>query len=113
MINLIAQSFNYVVGDTYFWPSMTFTTLVGIFISAVIYDGNLEQVKKGLFAIFSYVMLLITVTATRVIDEIPIAPVPYKPIAGLVTTFIVTAFYLFGMWIGVRIVKHARQEADK
>lgn len=109
MINLIIQSFNYVTRDFYFWPSMTFTTMVGIFIGAVIYDGDLKQVRKGLVALASYVILLAIVNLSRVIPEISIVPNPYKSVAGIVTMVLVTIFYLLGMWLGVKITKHAHK----
>jgi len=109
MIDIILQAFKYVTSDFYFWPSMTFTTMVGIFIGAVIYDGDVREVRKGLIALASYVLLLATVNLTRVIPEIGAASVPYKPIAGIVTMILVTVFYLFGMWLGVKITKRAHK----
>lgn len=108
-MNIILQSLYYVTSDFYFWPSMTFTTMVGIFIGAVIYDGDLKQIGKALVAISSYILLLTTANLTRVIPEINVVVNPYKPIAGIVTMVIVTIFYLLGMFLGVLITKHAHR----
>lgn len=109
MINIISQSFLYVVSDPYFWPSMSFTTIIGIFIGAVIYNGDLVQVRKALVAIGSYVLLLSIVNLSRVLPEVGIVANPYKPIAGIVTMIIVTFFYLLGMWLGVKITRRAHK----
>lgn len=107
MINIIWQSILYVTGDPFFWASMGFTTMVGIFVGAVIYDGQVDQIKKLIAALTSYVILLLVVNLTRVIPEMIMATNPFKPIASAVTTVIVTIFYLFGMWLGVKLVKRA------
>ena len=109
MIDLIYQAILYVTGDLFFWPSMAFTTMVGIFIGAVVYDGDTKQIQKFLVSLFSYVVILLTVNLTRVIPEIQIASVPHKQIAAAVTTLVVTLFYLLGMTLGVKLVKHAHR----
>ena len=41
-MNLILSEIIYVISDSFFLPSMAFTTMLGIFIGAVIYDGDLN-----------------------------------------------------------------------
>ena len=109
MINIIWQSILYVVNDPFFLASMGFTTAVGIFIGAVIYDGDLKQIKKVIFSLSSYMMLLLVTNLSRTIPEITIATSAHKPIASAVTMIIVTVFYLLGMYMGVGITKRAHK----
>lgn len=103
-------AFLYVTSDPFFWPSMTFTTLIGIFIGSVIYDGDVEQIRKAIIMLSSYVIMIILVTLTRVIDDITPSITQGKPFAGLITISIVTFFYLIGMLLGVVITKMAHKE---
>jgi hypothetical protein len=98
-----------VINAMYFLPSMTFTTLVGIFIGSVIYNGDLRQIKKALVAIGCYVSLLTITTITRVMPAINTATAPYKALASIITIIIITIFYVFGIYLGVRITKKAHQ----
>jgi hypothetical protein len=91
---------------------MGFTTLIGIFIGSVIYDGDMDQIKKALIALSSYCLMLVVSTLTRVLPQIPIVePIKtYQLFAGVTTILIVTFFYLLGMFLGVIITKKAHEE---
>ena len=109
-MNLIQASCLYVFSDPFFWPSMAFTAIVGIFIGAVIHNGNMADVKKTLISLASYVLLIVSVDLSRILPEISVVNSPYKPIAQLVTIAIVTVFYLMGLLLGVFLVKKARRK---
>ena|SRR3989304_4108505 len=109
MIDIIWQSIVYVTTDPWFLPSMGFTTMVGIFIGAVFYDGNLTEIRKFIGAMLSLVILIVMVNLTRAIPQIPLSSYPYKPIASATTTIIVSGFYLFGMGLGVKLVSKAHK----
>lgn len=109
MINIIWQSLLYVTDDPFFFASMGFTTAVGIFIGAVIYDGDLKQIKKVIFSLSSYMVLLLITNLSRAIPEMSVVTSPFKPIASAVTMIIVTIFYLIGMYLGVKITKRAHK----
>jgi hypothetical protein len=106
-MNILFSSFFYVIQDTYFWPSMAFTVMVGIFIGSVIYDGDLVQIKKLIFSLIAYMSLLLMVNLGRILPEISVVSEPHKPVAATVTMVVVTLFYLFGMWLGVKITQKA------
>jgi RsiW-degrading membrane proteinase PrsW (M82 family) len=106
-IAFLYQSFFYITSDPFFWPSMSFTTLIGIFIGSVIYDGDMEQIRKALITLCSYCFMLLTVTTTRIMPTIPFTTHPERPFAGVVTIFLVTIFYILGMFLGVFITRKA------
>ena len=111
MIEVVGGTINYVVRDMFFWPAMAFTTTIGIFIGAVIYDGLLEDIKKMVLSLSVYGLIIATVNLTRVIPHMGNGDVtdPTKPLASVVTLILVTAFYLLGMYIGVRMVNKAHK----
>ena len=108
-MNTFLLSLSYVISDPFFWPSMAFTTMIGIFLGAVVYDGELNQVRKFIISLFFYVILLITVNLTRAFPDIMVISEPYKPLSSTVTTLIITLFYLLGVFLGVYIVKRAHK----
>ena len=111
-MNCLGQAIFYVVSQPFFWASMGFTTLIGIFIGSVIYDGDLEQMKKGLIVLGSYCIILIISTSTRIFPQIAHTPEAssYQLYAGIITIFLVSIFYLLGMALGVVITKKAHKE---
>jgi hypothetical protein len=113
MIDIVWQSIVYVTTDSWFLPSMGFTTMVGIFIGAVFYDGNTTEIRKFIGAMISLVILIVMVNLTRVVPQIPTALFPYKPIASATTTIIVSGFYLFGMGLGVLLVRKAHKGKEE
>jgi len=115
MIDLIMKATIFVMGDMYFWPAMTFTTLVGIFIGAVIHDGDMKQVTRTLISIVSYAILITTVNLTRIIPQLNLLnkqiPIAYnQAFASPVTIVVVTLFYLLGVFLGVCLVKRAHKK---
>ena len=114
-MNFILAATVYITTDPFFWASMAFTTMVGIFIGAVIYNGDVKEIRKALIALASYCVLIIITNASRVFPQLDkVTPdLSYMPFAGIVTIVIVTFFYLLGMVIGVRITKHAHRNLKK
>lgn len=114
MINLIMAAFFYVVNDPFFWPAMAFTSLTGIFVGAVVHDGDVGQVKRTLISISSYMALIITVNLSRILPKLDIntitSPLVSQPFASTETLIFVTVFYLFGIWLGVRLVRRAHRK---
>ena len=113
MITLLTMAFNYVTSDPYFLGSMSFTVIIGIYIGAVIHNGDLKQFGKTLLSLFCYSSLILMVNLTRIIPQIKPATlnpsVSNQPFASVVTVFLVTAFYLMGMFLGVKLVKYAHR----
>jgi len=109
MIDLIIATLVYVTNDPFFWPSMAFTTMMGIFIGAVIYNGDVTQVRKMILSLSSYAALIISVNLSRVIPDIAKVAQPFKPVAFLAATVMVTFFYLLGTGLGVHLVKRAHK----
>jgi hypothetical protein len=110
-LNCALLSFNYVTSDPFFWASMAFTTMVGAYVGAVIHDGDLKMVGKTVLSLFCYALLITAVNITRVVPTIADAIHIERPFAPTVTVFLVTLFYLFGMSLGVVLVKKAHKNS--
>jgi hypothetical protein len=106
----------YVMGAAFFWPSMGVTTAIAMLIGATLYDGELAQVNKAIVSITSYaIMLLITIiarinetTATGVAQEH--LPMVY---AGVTTVFLITFFWVLGLFFGVLLLKYKNRNKKK
>ena len=111
MIEVVGGTINYVIWDTFFWPAMAFTTTIGVFIGAVIYDGLLDEIKKMVLSLTVYGLIIATVNLTRIVPHLSNGDVtdPTRPLASIATLLLVTIFYLLGMYIGVRMVNKAHK----
>lgn len=111
MIDIILCTINYVIWDTFFWPSMAFTTTIGVFIGAVIYDGLLNDIKKMILSLTIYAIIIATVNLTRIVPQFDVNTIidPSRPFASTITLILVTVFYLLGMYIGVAMVNKAHR----
>jgi hypothetical protein len=111
-MNIVLLTISYVVGDPFFWMCMAFTTIIGIFIGAIIYDGNVEEVKRGIILLASYFCLITITNLTRIIPDISRVAVgsQQKPLGSIVASAFVTIFYLLGMAIGVQILKKVHKK---
>jgi hypothetical protein len=112
MLAYITPAFYYVTMDQFFWISMAFTTIIGIYVSAAIYDGETREIKKFLIGLGAYATLIFITTCGRVFPQI-INTIPraqsHMPFASMITIFLVTTFYLIGMIIGIYITKYAHK----
>lgn len=107
-MNLILNSFIYVMSDGFFWPSMAITVMIGIFVGSTVYDGCVAEMKKMILSLFIYAGIIITVTSSRIFPSLfdGVNRV-HNPFSGIATILLVTIFYLLGMCLGVCITKHA------
>lgn len=110
-MNLIINSFIYVMSDGFFWPSMAITAMIGTFIGSTVYGGCVAEMKKMILSLFIYAGIIITVTSERIFPSLMdgVSRV-HNPFAGISTILLVTLFYLLGMYLGVCITKHAHSE---
>ena len=107
----ITDAFYYVIQDPYFFPAMTSVVMIGIFIGATIFDGNLRLSRKYILTLFTYSLLLSLVNLSRVIPRIVNGGIiqTQQPLAGTLTNLFVSVAYLAGMYIGVWITKKAHK----
>jgi len=105
------EALQYVYSDTYFLLSMSFTASTGIFIGALLYDGLLPEVKKGMVVLGSYAVLLSMTNFGRIMPIITGGTVHdvRQPFAGIATIIFVTIAYMIGMLIGVWITNKAHK----
>jgi hypothetical protein len=107
MIELFLEAMQYVYNQPYFWGSMAFTTIIGMCIGAIIYDGLLNEVKKACLTVSAYSIIVIAVTLTRTFPQINLAKamgMGYQVFANMATVFIVTIFYILGMLLSVKLI---------
>lgn len=119
-IYLLQSTIQYITSAPLFWQSMGFTSAMFVFIGGVIYDGRVEEAKKGLITIGAYVSMLIWVTILRVNDRVynsanysrlsrENASMAY---AGVITIFFITLSCVFGIALGVFIIRYGRRIRD-
>lgn len=106
-MNFLIESIKYIVGDYYFIPSMGVVAMMGIFIGAIIYNGDVKEIKKGLAVLLTYASLLVMANISRILPILSYTRNTYQPLAGMATIGFVTIFYFLGMILGVLITKKA------
>lgn len=107
IIRSLCASFCYVYHQSFFWHSMGITTIIGMFIGGIIYDGIMSQVKKGIVSLFFYSIIISAITLTRTIPQIDRAVelhVEYQIFSNVATIILVSLFYFLGMFIGVKLI---------
>lgn len=112
---MFINSLIYIINAPYFWGSMGFTVGMAMFIGAYIYDGNMEQVKRGTAALGSYVSMLLWFTSIRVYHSTHGLTVfngnkPELALASIVTILVLTVAWLSGMLIGVYLIHRLHKE---
>ena len=94
-----------------FWGTMGFTTSIALFIGVLLYDGHIDQAKKGVWAVLSYAFMITWLNVIRIfpitsapnfVNDIGHPGVAY---AGVATTFYITIAWLMGIFIGVNLFK--------
>ncbi len=108
-MNFIIESTKYVTSDYYFLPSMAIVTMMGIFIGAIIYNGDVKEIRKATAVLLTYASLLIMVNYSRIIPLLSKSITNYQPLAGIMTIVFVTLFYGLGMSWGVYLTKVAHK----
>lgn len=104
----ICDCINYVTIAPYFWHTMVATTMSSIFIGAILYNGDLENLFKGMIALIPYIALLVLTTTIRLSSvEIESTTMAF---AGLTTIAFITFFYILGLVLGVLITKLAHRK---
>ena len=110
-IKLVLDSFLFVLNQNMFSASMGFTTAIGMVVGVILYDGDMDQSKKGIVSIFSYGIMIIWTSLVRILPNAVERGFVYadgRPFASIVTIFYITIFWTLGVQIGVRLFKHKR-----
>lgn len=110
ILSIIMDSFTYISQAPAFWGSMGFTTALGIFIGALLYDGNLNQVMKGVVAVGSHAFMIIWLNLIRINSVLPGLKEnghsnACMALAGTATIVAVSIAWLLGMIIGVSVIR--------
>lgn len=102
----------YVYGANYFWQSMAYTTISGLFIGATFYRDHLNQVYRATVAIGFYATAIALTSLNRVseLSGVEITPMAF---ASHATIIFVTGFYLFGLIIGAMITSSIIKKRPK
>lgn len=104
----------YVINAPYFWGSMGFTVAMAMLIGAYIFDGNIDDAKKGVAVVSSYGMMIVWLMLCRIYDTtngfktLHFSSRPELAFAGIVTVLCVTVAWLFGLVLGVFILRHRK-----
>lgn len=95
----------YVISAPYFWQTMSMITSCAIFIGAIVFNGEVRTVLKGVVAIGVYALFLTLTNIIRISNQV--ITNYSQAYAGTVTIGFITFFYLLGMFMGVLITKKA------
>lgn len=107
-IILFMKSMEYVANQNLFWGSMGFTVAIAIFVGAMLFDGNIEQSKKGMVAVGTYAFMLVWTTGVRILPNAIERDFVYndgRALASIATIVYITLFWMIGVMIGVNIFK--------
>jgi hypothetical protein len=109
MIAIVLSTLEYILGAPYFWGAMGFTTAIGMFTGALLYDGRIDQTGKGILSVLSYASMIIWMNLTRVSNILHgNLDIGHSQIgmafAGTATVIAVTIAWLVGMLLGVLII---------
>lgn len=107
-LKLLEASFLYVMNQNMFWGSMGFTTAIAMFVGVMMFDGNMEQTKKGTVAVLSYAGMILWTTTVRILPNAIDRGFIYndgRPFAGIATIIYLTLAWLLGIVIGVNIFR--------
>jgi uncharacterized membrane protein YfcA len=113
-MNLL-ETFKYISQAPFFWGSMGMITGIGMFIGSIIYNGDVNSMVKAIVTLFVYITLLTSMNITRIYDvyyNIGIQD-PARAFGGILTSLVVSSFYIFGMYLGVFITKKVRTNQIK
>jgi len=110
--DLLKQAVIYVTNAPFFWGSMGFTVAIAMFSGVLLYDGHLNQIKKGFVSVVSYASIIFWVTISRVLQttsnpEFMNQTVhPEYAYAGAISLIFITLSWLLGILIGVLIFRY-------
>lgn len=115
MLETIAGEFGrsivYVVTAPFFWQAMAVTTIVAMIIGTLVYNGDLDKLWRATLAIITYGLLIVGTSVTRTysltgfhFEEM----LQGQGLAGTTTILLVTAFYVFGLYLGYTAHKLAQ-----
>jgi len=104
-MELLLQSLNYVTTAHFFWASMGSTTALGMFIGAILFDGNLKQLSKGLFTIISYAGMLMWALSSRAFEALSTTSTPDRAFASTITVVLITLAWTIGVLSGVFVLR--------
>lgn len=108
------KSMIYVAQADYFYQAMASVTIIAMFIGSLLYNGDLNQLKKAMLTIFSYGGMISLTNVARIITST--AGVRRHLMAdgqafnGTTTVIYVTLFYMLGVGLGVLVHKRARNK---
>jgi uncharacterized membrane protein YhaH (DUF805 family) len=104
---------NYISRSPYFWQSLGMLIATAMFIGALLYNGDLSLTIKGVVTIVAYAFFLILIFSTRVVSLARVHDFSVsqniQAHAGIFTIFVLTLAYIFGLYVGVFIVKFAHR----
>ena len=100
----------YVINAPFFWGSMGFTVAIAMFAGVLLYDGQMNQVKKGAISVLSYASTIFWVTVSRILETTGSPGYKtYNPeyaYAGIMTLVLITLSWMLGITLGVRVFKY-------
>jgi hypothetical protein len=113
----MTKSLIFVAQADSFYQAMAAVTIVSMLIGSLIYNGDLNQLKKAALTISSYGGMIILTNISRILSSDTgikrAMMLNGQAFNGTTTVIYVTLFYIIGIALGVWVHKHARKESNK
>lgn len=113
MPNVIADSFIHTMQATGFWQAMAMVTIISTMIGSIIYNGDVNALRKAIIAIFTYGGLIMLTNIARVwgigLENLYYPSGEIRALYPIATIVYVTFFYIAGIYCGVCIHKRVRK----
>ncbi len=116
--SILGSSWRYMYEVPLFWGTVGFTVAIAMFVGAIVYDGNVDEIKKTIISVFSYALMLFWMAVLQIFDarirhpEILtefVKPTTYVIALNVIVT---TIAWLLGIWLGV-ITVFVKKERHK
>ena len=110
-MDLLLQTYFYMSQSPYFWLSMGMTTAVAMFVGAIIYDGDLGAMNKGIISVGFYAAFLLQVSYSRASNYLFLTGkiANHQTYANILTVLFLTMFWVIGIFLGVYISCKVRE----
>lgn len=101
----------YISSVPYFWSSMGMVVALGMFVGALLYKGNINELAKVVFVVLSYVVLILWFNISRVYflfgirDELDFR---IMALSSSAVILFISVFWLMGIVLGTAIIKFSK-----
>ena len=100
---MLSDSIQFVINGAGFWTAIGWVIACGIIIGAIVHNGDLKSLSKGIIVFGTYFFFVSYTTLQRLtgLRDVPLFDRHPNSTASLITNVFVAIAYLIGMFLGV------------